>query len=92
MRTALDSIASTLAALQDGSGVAADQRITVQLGPGDPAFTYEHGSTTRATLATILLGLILTFSVPVVYERFLRRHPGSPEQNRRTERQFAGSI
>ena len=73
MRAALASISSTLNELQDRAGVVPDQRVTVQLGPGEPAFTYEHGSRVRATLMTALLGLILSFSLPVVYARFGRQ-------------------
>jgi hypothetical protein len=73
MDAALDSIYNSLDKLQ--ASVAPDQRVTVHLSQGDPAFTYDHGSTMRATLATVLLGLILTFATPMIAERIIRTSP-----------------
>jgi hypothetical protein len=80
MSSALAKISSTLAELQDRAGVAPDQRVSIQLGPGEPVFTYEHGSRMRATLMSAALGVILSFTLPVIYARFGR--PGKSEPNR----------
>ena len=82
MTTALSSISSSLTELQDRAGVTPDQRVSIQLGPGEPVFSYEHGSPTRAALMSALLGLLLSFSLPVVYVAFTRpgdsRFTGGP--------------
>lgn len=82
MDAALDRINAALDALQ--ADVPADERVTTHLGAGDPAFTSGHGSKARATAATTLLGLLLTFTAAVLIDRSQRhrsdRNRGAPRR------------
>lgn len=93
MNAALNSINAALDSLQ--VGVPEDERVTTHLGPGDPAFTHENGSMMRATIATVLLGLILTFTAPMVVDRFQRRRAtrtgASVRPSRQNTRSHSGS-
>lgn len=72
MSTALASVSATLTGLQDQAGVMPAERVSMKINPGEPVFTYEHGSRTRAALMTAVVGVIVSFSLPVIYARFGR--------------------
>ena len=83
MSIALTTIQDALDDLQVKSGVAANMRISMQLSPSAPVYSYEHGSRTRAVAATVLLGIAITVSAVVATSRlWTARRTRSPKSSK----------
>lgn len=60
IQLALDEVETTLNRLQDAQGVALEDRVRTTLNPSAPQFYSQDGSRSRAVVATVLAGALVT--------------------------------
>ena len=73
MAAALASVQSAIDHLQSDASVRSNMRIRTQLSPTEPAFTYAHGSRTRALAATAVVGVLGTLGAVIAADRLSTR-------------------
>lgn len=84
MDLALQSIRRALGNIEDAAGVDSDMRIGVQLSPGEPTFTYVHGSRARAMATIAFIGVVLTLGTVLM----LARVPSQRDKPKRRENEL----
>ena len=69
MNLAVTTVRRTLQTLESRSAVSPASMVRIQMAPAEPAYTFVHGSRSRALGATGLIGILLTIGAVLAADR-----------------------